>query len=202
MAELMRFANFLIYFGIGSFLANALFSEIFELPSSLQMPNSRIESLVVTEQNDIFISSTRWGRIQKFDENGRFVKGWHLEQGRRFIRLAQENQTLLANRNPGRPVYVYDFNGMLLRTIKKGDAEHQTKIEILQSSNVYPQGAKPYSVFGFGKVIVRKPGLLNRVAIEPKFWHYFIPHPFFSLALFMAGSLIRWVIITVGPPIK
>ena len=124
--ELLVFiGSFLLLAGISGFLGTAMcFFGIFSwLPQSIELPLAGIDGIDVNREGYLFVLSGRYGRIQVYDPEGNFVRGWFFHAGKYMkIRINDENQIEVAAEYPNK-IDVLDENGKLLRTTKFEDTD-------------------------------------------------------------------------------
>ena len=123
------------------------------MPSSvIRFPLSYLESIAIDESGNVYCLSGFYNRIQVFDNEGTFLKGWFVDLpgGGRRIRSEKDGEISLFSEN-NRTKMVYENNGLLLS---------KSKFESEEFKLLYPENSGP-----------RKDALGNSHQIEsPFFW--------------------------------
>ena len=107
----------LIAYGMLGFLG-ALMSATERLPwksEGTEFPMGRVDGAVIDADGLIYCPSTPWGRIQLYDRDKRFIRGWFVNAFGGVFRLhvnAQNHLEVATAR--GRMFYVFDREGHLL----------------------------------------------------------------------------------------
>ena len=104
------FSYLLIVIGFASwFLVPNLFSENNEIPLG------DIKGFVVDKQNNIYLGSGFYERVQVYNENGEFIRNWKVESlGGTYSIDISANDNILITSARGREQIEYDKNGKVL----------------------------------------------------------------------------------------
>lgn len=86
------------------------------------MPWGDLSGIAVNSKGDIYLVSSFNTRIQKYSKEGKFIKGWPLEDSNIEIRINEFDQLEMANNNRTRnhddpdTLSIYDVNDNLIST--------------------------------------------------------------------------------------
>jgi hypothetical protein len=92
------------------------------IPENVEFPLAHVAGIDVNREGNLFVASGFYSRIQVYNPNGEFVRGWFLDDtggGHLKIRISNENEVEIAVVR-GRKIDVFDENGGLLETKKYG----------------------------------------------------------------------------------
>lgn len=155
-------------------------SGTYDFDATWQLPNSDRGDAAISETGDIFITSNFYGRIQKYDSQGVFVKGWSVNNRGGIFWIGIDHGTLESYTARGRTLETFDLNGTLLAS-RMYEKHEETKV---------PRALDPKIL----SIVTRSDGthisLKGRaqpISIKHLWWHYPILHPFVS-----------WLVGTVG----
>jgi hypothetical protein len=107
----------LVSIGVVGFFGSALSAVggLNWLGASLEWPAGFVSGVVTTEQGVHIIPHTPSGRIQIYDANWKFIRGWPVDAGGGTFKLSStETNTVEVVTARGQWRYVFDFNGNLL----------------------------------------------------------------------------------------
>ena len=95
-----------------------------------EIPLADIIGFVVDSEENIFIGSQFYGRIQVYNENGEFLRNWKVDalEGAFNISLSEKNNILITTAR-GREQIEYDLFGNILSRKEIGSYENEPKNE-------------------------------------------------------------------------
>jgi hypothetical protein len=161
--------------GASGFFGTALVAigALKQLPNSFEWPIGYATGVVTTRDNYFVVPHTPSGRVQIYDSNWRFLRGWRVEAGAGTFKLhiTDTNRIHIVTART-RMHYTYDLQGELL------------------SSEIYPATGSGYSSFPTGG----RPYLVPTAA-----WLWVFTSPFYSwltaaigLGLFILNEKMKW----------
>lgn len=141
-----------IFFWITGFFGGALCSlgVLQWIPDRIEFPLALVEDLGVSRDGDLFVLVRFYGRIQVYDKNGDFVRGWffYAPSGKVYM-IVNENNTIAVEAYSSDTIYTFNDKGTLLKTNEHKDmyseyaSEENTKHLFNESTGVQ------YDVEGF-----------------------------------------------------
>jgi len=157
-------AAMLFTIGAVGFLGSALSSMgVFHWPNSFEWPAGYCSGVVTTPQGHFMVPLTRIGRVQIYDQDWKFVRGWNVDASsgafKLFIKDTNHIQVVTVR---GRRLLEYDFEGHLL-----------------SSSNYQPTGT------GAGYSSFPSPG--NTYIVPTPIYLWVFSSPFLSWGAAIAG---------------
>lgn len=93
------------------------------IPQSIEFPLGDVEGIDVSRDGNLFVASGFYSRIQVYNPEGDFIRGWFLNRtggGLLKIRINDENEVEVAVYH-GKKLHVFDQNGRLLKSRKYDD---------------------------------------------------------------------------------
>ncbi|HYV26318.1 MAG TPA: hypothetical protein VFA77_02210 [Candidatus Eisenbacteria bacterium] len=86
-----------------------------QLPSSFEWPIGRAEGVVLTKDSYFIVPHTPSGRVQIYDTNWKFLRGWNVDAGGGTFTLhITETNRIHVETARGHTHYVFDLSGKLL----------------------------------------------------------------------------------------
>lgn len=83
--------------------------------NDVQYPIGDPQSIALSDEDNILLGLTSYGRIQVYDKNGNFIKGWFVgATGGPFVIWTDDNKKLHAIITRSEMHKIYDFNGNLI----------------------------------------------------------------------------------------
>ena len=114
LASVVVFVYGALAFGVPAFIGAVQPTGI---GARTELPMGWVENAFVDRDGTIYCASTPWSRVQVYNRDKRFLRGWFVDaSGALMIRLdADGHVRVLAARNPGRE-FVFDTQGQRLWT--------------------------------------------------------------------------------------
>lgn len=123
----------------------------------IELPLSRLNDIAVDSKDNIYCSSEAYNRVQIYDKNGKFIRGWFLNSGGGSFQIdIDERDQIHVGTARGKRHYIYDLNGRLVKQVEspgyykellnknvsycKDKQGHTYDIQPL--SNIYPRVVK------------------------------------------------------------
>lgn len=92
------------------------------LPHSFEWPVGSVRGVVETRNHVFVVPHTPSGRIQLYDRNWKFIRGWHVDAGGgTFDVFISEPDSINVVTARGRRHYIYSLDGVLLSTERYPD---------------------------------------------------------------------------------
>ena len=123
---ILSIGSILIFFGILGFIGGGFLSSAGVLkwiPASIEFPLAHIGGIDVNKNGNLFVVSSFYSRIQVYNPEGDFIRGWFLDGtggGLLKIRINDNNKVEVAILR-GRKIDIFDENGKLLESRKYDD---------------------------------------------------------------------------------
>jgi len=165
-------ASALLILGAGGFFASAISATggLNSLPPSFEWPVGRATGIVSLPDGTHIVPHTPSGRIQVYDRDWRFLRGWHVDAGGgtfKVNRIDPDRIEVVTAR--GQQRYVYTLDGNLLTT----------ETYAPRSYSSFPESAESH-------VVPTKP------------WLWSFSHPFLSWGVGMLGMAVLVVVSKKG----
>ena len=154
----------LVAIGVVGFFGSALSSVggLNWLGTTFEWPIGFASGVITTEQGIHVIPHTPSGRIQLYDRNWKFLRGWHVDAGGGTFKLAPtETNTVEVITARGQWRYVFDLNGYLLKKENYPPANYSS----------FPKATEAYYV-------------------PTKPWLWVFSHPFLSWGTAVSGIIL------------
>lgn len=86
------------------------------IPSKVRMPNGDIRGIAIDDTGFIYCYSYEYNRIQLFDANGQFLRGWFVDipHGEGLIMMDEDDNLRIASKS-NKMNYYYDSQGQLMK---------------------------------------------------------------------------------------
>lgn len=190
----------IIIFLISSFLLGFLCSAI-DYGLELQMPSSKIrfplgnlEGIAVDNQGRIYCGSSFYSRLQAFDKNGDFLRGWFapLSKGGEHINVEDNNICVAMSTK----CWIYDPNGKLLNSKEYSFFDFEAKYGLHRDMSAKDIHGNFYNIErGFLSPKITKTGVDGNTIVlisDPlKYWIIRIPFPGIVFIVFLLiGNLV------------
>lgn len=154
------------------------------IPSDFELPLGKLNSIAVDSDENVYLASENSRRVQVFDKNGKFIKGWFIELGRGNLGLnIDKNDNLEVYR--GSNLYIYDSEGNYMKQedLSSSDnrlsgvgLEYKTEkytyyidtsiTHVTDNYYIYPNVLKK-DLYGKKTVVVSKPFFLLWIIMSP-----------------------------------
>jgi hypothetical protein len=148
--------------------------------SKIMFPLAHPREIAAGAEGNICCLSTLYNRLQIFDKNGRFIRGWFvgLPAGAFRIFVNESDRICVASENK-RKIYYFDFNGNLLRISKIASDFNEkfgSKIR-METTDSLGNRYKIESPFLFPKVVKLNTSGEKTALITQPFGHWLITMP-------------------------
>lgn len=113
----------MIYGAIGFFSHSLLTIERLDaLLKTVEWPMGRVNNVLTTDEGYLIAPHTNSGRIQIYDSELNFIRGWTIDsRGGSFILKGPENDSFTIYTSRGSNIFTYDLEGNLLSSEKYSD---------------------------------------------------------------------------------
>jgi hypothetical protein len=115
---ILAFFGLLIMLGAGGFFAAALSaSAVLKFPNSFEWPAGYVRGVATTADGKYIVPLVPSGRVQIYDRQWRFIRGWHVDAEGGVFRVAcSENGLVDVYTARGQHHYTFTENGDLVST--------------------------------------------------------------------------------------
>lgn len=193
------FVVFFLFLGaIGWFLP---FSGFFSR-SWIESPNTERHGIVLDSSGNIYCGSKFYGRIQKYNPDGRFERGFNTEGGTGGgssfgFRINENDQLCITvsgiskdNKGSVHRLRLYDVEGQLIHT-EKSEGDERNYIHGMRNSAIDSDGNRYiFKGFLFPRVVKRTTTGERSIIISTPIWLWFIQGPFPAFAFFFISMLV------------
>jgi len=187
----VHLCNVAIVFFLVAFLSAFLFSFVGpfmpRLFTGLRFPLAGLMGIAVDDLGNIYTVSQLYGRVQVFDRNGKFIKGWFcpFSKGSHWININKDGNLSITHSHGEE--YIYTIDGKVLAKKDKSRKDLNWNISRGKDETYDPEGNLYAPIDSFrSKVIKFSPsGEMSTVVSDP-IWLCIIKVPFcliFLLAL-------------------
>ena len=149
---------------------------------TIRFPMSEVEWISVNNDGEIYCLSFSYSRIQVFDSDGQFSKGWFVRKprGSYQVSLTKDGRVVLGNQD-GKPLYCYDSYGNRKSLPEEGEVVFtpmRTRKTVDENGNTYElrnELLRPYIAK------IHKNGSEEQIIKDPLgLWIHTYPIPFFA----------------------
>jgi len=189
----------LLEFGIGTLsrfaaygLPESLRSHLFR--NTLEFPIGQIDTIAVDNSGHIYLG-TDYNRIQKYDTDGRFLRGWFVNTSGRFNLHTHDDEVHAITARQQRRI-IFDSNGTLLEEMPISDYKFLIKTESSKAKGI--DGSLYYADnrFWSARVIKKSPDGYESVIIKSpdNLWLFVSPAVPFLLGAILAlisGAMLK-----------
>lgn len=160
------------------------------IPQSVELPLGPIEGIAVDGKNQVYVANSFLDRVQIYDPNGGFVRGWFFDAsgGSYRFRVNDLQQVEIAATRK-RTLDTYDEFGSRLSTVR--DESAFTRLPKIESAKA-PDGTSwdALDTFLFPHVVGFRPGLKESVHIRIYWYHWLLMGPLPAWGFIFTGILI------------
>ena len=164
-------------------------------PNDAQFPLRGIDEIPIAVDNDgnIYSAITHYSRIQKYNKNGEFIKGWFVDTSGVFnIWVGDDRLHAILSRTHKH--VVFDLNGKMIENINITDFNEESSLWEKAGKSVKKDlDGNIYLVENSDNILKITPAGEKSVIIKNPFYLYLIKEPLPAFFLFIIGALMSFI---------
>ena len=174
---------------VGWFGAVLKCAGLFDLPGNIEVPLGDLEGIAVDADGNIYCGTPFWQRVQVYDQEGSFIRGWSVDAGGGMFRIRTDKDGYIhAATARGGMHYTYRPDGTLV-----SEAEEPELLGTFQAYSIVADDGSRYDICSpnlFPNIVKTDENGQSRRVVGPR-WHlWLIQGPFPAFILFAVGVLM------------